>query len=105
MQAGGARAVDHLRQAGARLARGDAVAALLGHDEDEDVALELVGARLERLEQRRRGGGAVGDDERDAEGQALLVEVDDDVLDRQPACASAMRSMRSRRSQPDDAAG
>ena len=83
-EAGGARAVDHLRQAGARLARGDAVAALLGHDEDEDVALELVGAGLERLEQGGGGGGAVGDREGDAEGQALLVEVDDDVLDGHP---------------------
>ena len=82
-QVGGAGAVDHLRQAGPGAARGDPVAALLGHDEDEEVALGRR-ARLELLEERGGGGGAVGDGEGDAEGQALLVEVDDDVVDRAP---------------------
>src|SRR2546427_681024 len=62
--------------------------AVLGHDGDEQVAalLTRLGGRLllELDEQRVARRGAVGDRERDVEGEPLRVDVGDDVLDRQP---------------------
>ena len=60
------------------------MAALLGHNRDEQVALAVGGLLLEPLDELLAAGGFVGDHERHAEGQALVLEVGDDVLDRQP---------------------
>src|SRR5437763_29475 len=59
-------------------------AAFLGHDDDEEMLPLLGRLRPHLLEQLVASHGAIGDDERDGEGRALLREVDDDVLDRQP---------------------
>ncbi len=59
------------------------MAILLGHDRDEQVALAVGGLLAEALDQLLPAGGPVGHHERDAERQALLLEVGDDVLDRQ----------------------
>ena len=83
-----ARSMTCVRRARA-CARGDAVAALLGHDEDEHVAL-AARPRFAFSASSRPVEAAVrlATDERDVEGQALLVEVDDDVLDRAGRVAS-----------------
>ena len=66
----------------------------------------LSSARCLIASMQRRGRRRAGrDDERDVEREALVVDVGDDVLDRHARVASATRSMRSRRSQPDDVAG
>ena len=89
---------------GARLARGDAVAALLGHDEDEDMALDAPRRAPCSARAGASAGGAVGDRERDAEGRPSWSR-STTTCSTGSRVASAMRSMRPRRSQPDDAAG
>ena len=61
---------------------GAAVAGALGHDHDEAVRA-LLGELLEVLDELAARGGLVGQHERDVERQALGVDVDHDVLDRQ----------------------
>ena len=64
----------------------------------------LVGQRLQALDQLRRGDRQVGHHERHVERQALALEVDHDVLDRQ--AGRLLEALdRSRRSQPEDVAG
>ena len=58
-----------------------------------------------RSTQLGRGHGQVGDDQRHVEGETLGGEVDDDVLDRQRRSPPRRRSIRSRRSQPEDGRG
>ena len=60
---------------------------------------------LQLLEQSLAVGGAVGDHERDVERAVILVHVGDDVLDRERPPPRVMRSTKSRRSQPEAAAG
>ena len=76
--------VEHARQPRPRLARGAAAPVRLGDDGDEQVPTLVRGLRLEVLEQLLAAGGLVGEHERDLERQALVLEVDDDVLYRQP---------------------
>ena len=96
-----------LEAARAPRARG-ALAAVLRDDDDEAVGPSAA-RRLSALEQRLAADRLVGDHERHVERQALGVEVDDDVLDRQagrllhaldqvaPQPAGARRRVASRR--------
>src|SRR5436305_2651619 len=78
--------VEHELQPRARPPRRLPVAALLGHDKDEQlpalVAPRLLGPLAQRLEQLVSRGGAVRDRQRDVERKSLRVDVVDDMGDR-----------------------
>src|SRR6185437_3978074 len=81
---GAIESLEHRAEPDARLAVSRPAAVLLGDYRNEQMARLAGGLGREAADQLLATRRLVRHDERDSEGQALLGEVDDYVLDRQP---------------------